>query len=90
MLATASKPTTRKPKLKNIELVYDSNNTIARRTLEYILSLGVFEKKCVKKEAGVDFWTTLSSEQQKDIELGIIDIAQGNTVDYKTFINKHR
>ena len=90
MLATVTKPTTRRPKLKYIELVYDSNNTIARKTLDYILSLGVFEKRNVEKEASVDFWTTLSNEQQKDIELGIIDIAQGNTVDYNTFINKHR
>jgi len=89
MLATATKPTTRRPNLKNIELVYDSNNTIARKTLDYILSLGVFEKRSVEKEAGVDFWTTLSNEQQKDIELGIIDIAQGNTIDYNTFIEEN-
>ena len=38
----------------------------------------------------VDFWTTLSREQQKDIELGIIEIARENTVDYEIFINKYR
>ena len=43
MLATAARPTTRKPKLKNIELVYDSNNEMATKTLEYFLSLGIFE-----------------------------------------------
>jgi hypothetical protein len=90
MLATAAQPTTRSPKLKNIELVYDSNNTIAKKTLDYILSLGVFEKRSMDKEASVDFWTTLSREQQKDIELGIRDIAKGNTVDYNTFINEYR
>ena len=89
MLATVTKPTTKRPNLKNIELVYDSNNTIARKTLDYILSLGVFEKRNVEKEACVDFWTTLSNEQQKDIELGIIDIAQGNTIDYNTFIEEN-
>jgi hypothetical protein len=49
MLATATKPTVRKPKLKNIELVYDSNNEMARKTLNYFLSLGFFEiQKAVK------------------------------------------
>jgi len=90
MLATATRPITRKPKLKNIELVYDSNNIMARKTLDYILSLGIFEKRSMEKKTSIDFWTTLSSEQQRDIELGIIDIANGNTVDYDTFINKHR
>jgi hypothetical protein len=90
MLATASKSTIKRPKLKNIELVYDSNNTIARKTLDYILSLGVFEERNLEKKTNVDFWTTLNSEQQQDIELGILDITNGNTVDYDTFINKHR
>jgi len=90
MLATATSPTTRRPKLKNIELVYDSNNTIARKTLDYILSLGIFEKKSAEKEIAVDFWSTLSSEQQKDIELGLVDIAKGNTVEYDTFMNNYR
>jgi len=90
MLATATSPTTRSPKLKNIELVYDSNNTLARKTLDYILSLGIFEKRSVEKEIAVDFWSTLSSEQQKDIELGIVDIAKGNTVEYDTFMNNYR
>jgi hypothetical protein len=43
MLAIATKPTVRKQKLKNIELVYDSNNEMARKTLDYFLSLGFFE-----------------------------------------------
>jgi len=43
MLATATKSTVRKPKLKNIELVYDSNNQMAKKTLNYFLSLGFFE-----------------------------------------------
>jgi hypothetical protein len=44
MLATAIRPTTRKPNFKNIELVYDSNNEMATKTLEYFLSLGFFEE----------------------------------------------
>jgi hypothetical protein len=43
MIASATKPTIRKPKLKNIELVYDYNNEMARKTLDYFLSLGFFE-----------------------------------------------
>jgi len=43
MLEIPTKQAIRKPKLKNIELVYDSNNQMARKTLNYFLSLGFFE-----------------------------------------------
>jgi len=49
MLATATKPAVRKPKLKNIELVYDSNNQMARKTLNFLLSLGFFEVQKTEK-----------------------------------------
>jgi len=51
MLAAATKPTIRKPKLKNIELVYDSNNQMARKTLNYFLSLGFFEVQKTEKSS---------------------------------------
>jgi hypothetical protein len=58
MIHTAiRRPTTKKPKLKNIELVYDSNNEMAAKTLEYFLSLGFFELQKPAKSpimAGLD------------------------------------
>ena len=47
MLVTPATAT--KPKLKNIELIYDSNNEMAKKTLDYFLSLGFFKlQKTVK------------------------------------------
>jgi len=43
MLAAATKPTAKKQKLENIELVYDSTNEMAKKTLDYFLSLGFFK-----------------------------------------------
>jgi len=49
MLVTATKPTARKPKLENIELVYDRNNKMAKKTLDYFLSLGFFQLQKTEK-----------------------------------------
>ncbi len=37
-----------------------------------------------------DFWNTLSTEDKEEIEAGIIDINNGNVVDYKSYMSKHR
>ena len=51
----------------------------------------VFKKKrSTEKEVDIDFWTTLSCEQQKDIELGIAEINDGNTISYESVMKKHR
>ena len=44
----------------------------------------------MEKEHNIDFWTTLSCEQQEDIELGISDIDNKKTIDYELFMKKHR
>ncbi len=54
-----------------ITLEYDSKNMIAKKTIDYILSLGVFKRKDNKKLTGV--------------ELAIQEIEEGKTVKCKDF-----
>ena len=76
--------------MATIILDYNPHDTMAQKTLDYVLSLGIFKERSTEKEQDIDFWTTLSSKQQKDIELGISDINNGKTVDYDYFMNRHR
>jgi hypothetical protein len=76
--------------MTTITLDYNPQNTIAQKTLDYILSLGIFKETNERKECDLDFWATLSYEQQKDIELGISEINNGKVVDYETFIKRHQ
>ena len=62
----------------------DYNPRIAQK------SLRILKKRSMEKEHNTDFWTTLSCEQQEDIELGISDIENKKTVDYELFMSKHR
>jgi hypothetical protein len=62
----------------------DYNPRMARKSLD------ILKKKDIKKEHNTDFWTTLSCEQQEDIELGISDIDKNETVDYELFMSKYR
>ena len=62
----------------------DYNPRIAQKSLE------ILKKRSIEKEHNIDFWTTLSCEQQEDIELGISDIENKKTVDYELFMSKHR
>ena len=76
--------------MATITLDYNPQSVMAQKTLDYILSLGIFKKRSTEKEVDIDFWTTLSCEQQKDIELGISEINDGNTISYESVIEKHR
>jgi hypothetical protein len=76
--------------MATITLDYNSQNAMAQKTLDYILSLGIFKEKTMEKENNIDFWNLLSYEQQKDIEAGIININNGEIIDYEVFMNKHR
>jgi hypothetical protein len=76
--------------MATITLDYNPRNAMAQKTLNYVLSLGIFKETNVKKECDIDFWATLSNEQQKDIELGISEINNGKVVDYEAFMKKHR
>ena len=50
--------------MATISLKYDTRNSIAQKTIDYILSLGVFEKtETSKRKSGIE-------EAMEDIELG--------------------
>jgi hypothetical protein len=82
--------------LKNVKIMatitldYNSRNAMAQKTLDYILSLGIFKEKTTKKKDNIDFWTTLNCEQQKEIEAGITNINNREVIDYEVFMDKHR
>ena len=76
--------------MATVTLDYNSRNVMAQKTLDYILSLGIFKEKTMEKENNIDFWTTLNCEQQKDIESGISQINNGEVVDYDVFMDKYR
>ena len=76
--------------MATITLDYNSHNAMAQKTLDYILSLGIFEEKILEKENNIDFWTMLNCEQQKDIEAGIININNREVIDYEIFMEKYK
>jgi len=67
-------------KLEIMKLILETNNP---RILESI-------KKLFSKSTKVDFWETLTQEQKDDIQQGIMDIENGDVVDYDDFMEKHR
>lgn len=46
-------------------------------------------KKLFNNKAQTDFWNTLSSDQKEEIQPGINEIEQEETVDYEDFMKKH-
>lgn len=46
-------------------------------------------KQIFKKEKTTDFWDDLTSEQKKEIKEAFLEIEQGITTDYDTFMAKH-
>ena len=66
-------------KLEIMKLILETNNP---RILEAI-------KKLFNKSTKVDFWETLTQEQKDDIQQGIMDIENGDVVDYDDFMEKH-
>ena len=67
-------------KLEIMKLILETNNP---RILESI-------RKLFNKSTKVDFWETLTQEQKDDIQQGIMDIENGDIVDYDDFMEKHR
>ena len=47
-------------------------------------------KNIFKKQVDTDFWNTISKSQKEDILSGIQEVDNGNIVDYKEFMSKHR
>jgi len=76
--------------MATITLEYNPRDVMAQKALDYIFSLGIFKKRSVEEEHDTDFWTTLSCEQQEDIESGISDIENKKVVDYNVFMSKYR
>ena len=66
-------------KLEIMKLILETNNP---RILESI-------RKLFNKSTKVDFWETLTQEQKDDIQQGIMDIENGDVVDYDDFMEKH-
>ncbi|GHT78913.1 hypothetical protein FACS189464_3140 [Bacteroidia bacterium] len=77
----AVKRTENKPKMVNIVLSYNSRDTTAVKTLDYILSLGIFKA------------ATPKSSIYKKIEAGLMDVkdmVEGKKpkITYQQFINE--
>ncbi len=47
-------------------------------------------KAMFKKEKDIDFWNTLSRENQEDILEGIKEADNGEVIPYEEFIRKHK
>lgn len=68
-------------KMALMRLLLDTNNP---RIIQSI-------KQIFKKENTVtDFWDDLTPDQQEEIRQGSLEIEQGKTTDYETFMAKHR
>ncbi len=67
-------------KLELMKLLLNTNNPSILESIKNIL----------KKDKTSDFWNELSSEQQKEIDSADIEISQGKTTNYETFMASHR
>ena len=67
-------------KLELMKLLLNTNNPSILESIKNIL----------KKNKNSDFWNELSSDQQKEISKADIEISQGQTSNYETFIASHR
>lgn len=45
-------------------------------------------RKLLTKDIGEDFWNSLTNEQKHEIELGISEVENGETVDYETIMGR--
>ena len=62
--------------MESITLSYSESNMIAKRTIEYILSLGVFELESKADKLNYDKIGNLKSEQDRLIAQGIMQKAE--------------
>ncbi|MDO6804258.1 hypothetical protein Q4595_17560, partial [Wenyingzhuangia sp. 1_MG-2023] len=67
-------------KLELMKLLLNTNNPSILESIKNIL----------KKDKTSDFWEELSSEQQREINNADIEISQGKTTNYETFMASHR
>jgi hypothetical protein len=67
-------------KLQLMKLILETKNP---KILKSIKNLFFQEDK-------VDFWNSLTDEQKEEIDLGISEIENGESLDYETVVRKHR
>jgi len=65
-------------KLQVMKLILETENA---NMLESI-------RKLLTKDAGEDFWNSLTNEQKHEIELGISEVENGDTVDYEIIMGR--
>ncbi|MFW5663859.1 MAG: hypothetical protein ACOC2E_05970 [Bacteroidota bacterium] len=67
-------------KLQVMKMILETENA---QVLESI-------RKLLANDVGSDFWNTLTNEQKHEIEQGISEIENGETVDYENIMGRHR
>ena len=67
-------------KIALIKLLLDTDNPEVIKSIKYIF----------KKEEPVDFYDALTPEQQQEIKDASLEIEQGKTTDYESFMAKHQ
>lgn len=67
-------------KIELAKLVLSTNNP---KIIRYV-------KEIFEQEKLHDFWDELTPDQQKEIKEASLEIEQGKTTDYETFMAKHR
>lgn len=67
-------------KIELAKLLLDTNNPLIIKSI----------KKIFENAGAADFWDDLSSEQQKEIDEASREIEQGKTINYDSFMAKHR
>lgn len=67
-------------KLELMKLLLNTNNPSVLESIKNIL----------KNDTTSDFWDELSIDQQQEINKADIEISQGKTTNYETFMASHR
>lgn len=67
-------------KIELMKLLLNTNNPSVLESIKNIL----------KKDKNSDFWNELSGDQQREINNADIEISQGKTSNYETFMASHR
>ena len=67
-------------KIEIMKMILETNNPSILKSVKNIF----------RESTKTDFWETISQEQKDDILQGIEDIENGEVVDYKDFMKKHR
>jgi len=67
-------------KIEIMKMILETNNPGILKSVKNIF----------RESTKTDFWETITQEQKDDILQGIEDIENGEVVDYKDFMKKHR